>query len=161
MEEAAYRLSTRMGRRLFERTPSGLTVIQSLGAEAIVATGYKESPYVNRAFSIAQTEDGLQVAVHRMYGMAPADCKDSSCVSVKLMDGVTEVEAFDGSEMTMPARLRAQSDAHSAIEHVLGTGRDQEHNPFLGGAALRDLHQLAEMHSVDAYMVEALAEHVN
>jgi hypothetical protein len=154
LEESVYAGSMRWGNRLFDQLPRGIRIIQALGMEAVVAANYPEADYTNQAYTVARVSDGLHVVTHRLY-KGIGDCHQSSCVAVKLMEGVTEVTLLDGSDIDMAARLRAQNQTYDALQLVVKTGARPDHNPFLGGEARRELEALAERHA-DPIAVEAM-----
>lgn len=155
VEEDAYRTVMKFGQRVFEKRPRGLTVLECLGREAVVATGYHESQGVSRAYVLGRNESGLQVTTHRLYRVNGFDCPSSSCVSVHFMQGVTELEFLDGSDITMISRLHAQADALKFIGEIARQGIAPENDPSVNKAAQGDLQRLAQSHSADELLAEA------
>lgn len=155
LEEPAYKNAMRFGNRIFEQTPSGITVVEALGVRAVAAAAYQEEGRARRSYAIAQHDYGIRVVTHRLF--VGSDCRSSRCFSVDLMEGVTEVERFDGKDVTMTSRLWAQNQAFDALQIAAGSGREAEHNPFLSKVALQDIRLLAEHHEDDllAEIVEA------
>ena len=157
LEETAYKRAMRYGRRLFEQTPSGVTVVNALGVQAVAVGAYSEEGRgrVQRSYSIARHDYGIRVVTHRLY--AGPDCRRSSCFSVDLMEGVTELDQLNGKDVSIISRLAAQNAAFDAIELAAGSGRDVQHNPFIGKTALHDLRLIAEHHEDDLFaeIVEA------
>jgi hypothetical protein len=137
----------RFGGRIFEHNSKGITVVEALGVRAVAAAAYPTEGRVHASHVLAWHDYGLRVVTHRLY--AGADCRASRCVSVDLMEGVTEIERFDGKDITMTSRLWAQNQAFDAIQLAAGTGRDVDHNPFLSKVALQEIRLLAEHHEDD------------
>jgi hypothetical protein len=148
----------RFGNRIFEHSPSGISVVEALGVQAVAAAAYQEEGRARRSYVLAKHDYGLRVVTHRLF-VGP-DCRRSRCFSVDLMEGVTEIERHDGKDITMTSRLWLQNQAFEAVQLAAGTGRDTEHNPFLSKVALQDIRLIAEHHEDDllAEIVEAAEE---
>lgn len=147
LEEPAYQNAMRFGNRIFEHSPTGITVVEALGVQAVAAAAYQEEGRARRSYLLARHDYGLRVVTHRLF--VGADCRSSHCFSVDLLEGVTEIERHDGKDLTMTSRLWLQNQAFDAIELAAGTGRDTEHNPFLSRVALQELRLLSEHHEDD------------
>jgi hypothetical protein len=149
MERSFFSVLEREADRLFESTPSGLTVIHAAGMQAVAGVGFDLSRFQTQSLVVARTRQGLQVTTHNQYTAAPADCDQSSCVAVFFEpDETAVVRGTFTEEVDVAAHLRAQLSAHDAVG-VLAAVSDSSHDPFANTTAAARLAAVADYHTQD------------
>lgn len=151
MERVLYARTEQLSGRLFDMPPRGVTVVRTIGMEAIVAAGYEFNRFQSNAYVVVRRPGGLLVTAHTLYAGTAANCDTSGCLATFFDADSTSVSYGDyKKEVDLLAYLRAQVGAYDALVKVTESGRlSSDHDPLVSITAAAQLDRLVNFHTQD------------